>query len=108
VEILAPRDPVFSWPNAIGKADFDGWVEQRGSKFWTEWDKAYQPMLATWDKGQQPQRGGWLHARHGKGHYSYFAYAFHRQLPYGVPGAYRLLANLLSLNKPRPAADAAR
>ena len=57
-------------------------------------------MIATWDKGQPPQKGGWLHAEVlGKGHYTYFAYAFHRQLPYGVPGAYRLLANLLSLNQ---------
>ncbi len=56
-------------------------------------------MIATWDKGQAKQSGGWVHARYGKGHYTYFAYAFHRQLPYGVPGAYRLLANLLSLNK---------
>jgi LmbE family N-acetylglucosaminyl deacetylase len=102
VDLLAADNPVFNWPNTIGKADFDGWVEQRGSKFWTEWDPAYQPMIATWDKGQAPQKGGWLWARYGKGHYTYFAYAFHRQLPYGVPGAYRLLANLLSLNKPRP------
>jgi hypothetical protein len=72
-------------------------VEQRGSKFWTSWDPRYEALLATWDKGQPPQKGGWLHARYGKGHYTYFAYAFHRQLPYGVPGAYRLLANLLSL-----------
>ena len=100
VEILAPSDPVFTTPNTITKADFDGWVEQRGSKFWTKWDPAYTPMIATWDKGQEPQKGGWLHARYGKGHYTYFAYAFHRQLPYGVPGAYRLLANLLSLNQP--------
>jgi hypothetical protein len=98
VEILAPADPVFTAPNRITKADFDGWVEQRGSKFWTTWDPRYTPMIATWDKGQVPQKGGWLHARYGKGHYTYFAYAFHRQLPYGVPGAYRLLANLLSLN----------
>jgi len=103
VEILAPDHAVFNWPNAIGKADFDGWVEQRGSKFWTDWDQAYQPMIATGDEGQAPQKGGWLWARHGRGHYTYFAYAFHRQLPYGVPGAYRLLANLLSLNQPRPA-----
>ena len=107
VEILAPDHPVFHWPNTIAKADFDGWVEQRGSKFWTEWDKAYVPMIATWDKGQQPQRGGWVWARHGKGHYTYLAYALHRQLPYGVPGAYRLLANVLSLNKARQAAKAA-
>jgi hypothetical protein len=99
VEILAPSDPVFNVPNKITKADFDGWMEQRGSKFWTTWDAAYTPMLSTWDQGQAPQKGGWLHARHGKGHYTYFAYAFHRQLPYGVPGAYRLLANLLALNQ---------
>jgi LmbE family N-acetylglucosaminyl deacetylase len=99
VDILAPENPVFNRPNKITKADFEGWVEQRGSKFFTEWDKAYQPMIATWDKGQAPQQGGWVTAQYGKGHYTYFAYAFHRQLPYGVPGAYRLLANLLSLGK---------
>jgi hypothetical protein len=101
VEILAPADPVFTTPNRITKADFDGWVEQRGSKFWTNWDPRYTAMIATWDAGQAPQKGGWLHARYGRGHYTYFAYAFHRQLPYGVPGAYRLLANLLSLNVTR-------
>jgi LmbE family N-acetylglucosaminyl deacetylase len=100
VEILAPSEPAFNTPNKITKDDFAGWVEQRGSKFWSAWDSAYTPMIATWDKGQQPQKGGWLHARYGKGHYTYFAYALHRQLPYGVPGAYRLLANLLSLNQP--------
>ncbi|MGB2715125.1 MAG: PIG-L family deacetylase [Vicinamibacterales bacterium] len=98
VEILTPTDSVFTTPNRITKADFDGWVEQRGSKFWTRWDPRYTAMIATWDTGQAPQKGGWLHARYGKGHYTYFAYAFHRQLPYGVAGAYRLLANLLSLN----------
>jgi hypothetical protein len=99
VEILAPDDQVLTTPNRITKTDFDNWVEQRGSKFWDEWDPQYTPLIATWDKGQQPQKGGWLHAQYGKGHYTYFAYALHRQLPYGVPGAYRLLANLLSLNQ---------
>jgi LmbE family N-acetylglucosaminyl deacetylase len=99
VEILAPLDPVFNTPNQITKNDFDNWVEQRGSKFWSTWDPAYTPMIATWDRGQAPQKGGWLHAKYGAGHYTYFAYAFHRQLPYGVSGAYRLLANLLSLNR---------
>jgi LmbE family N-acetylglucosaminyl deacetylase len=98
VEILAPDHPAFTTPNRISKSDFDGWVEQRGSKFWSSWDAAYTPMLSTWDQGQAPQKGGWLHARYGKGHYTYFGYAFHRQLPYGVTGAYRLLANLLSLS----------
>jgi hypothetical protein len=99
VQILAAGRPEFTTPNAITTADFDGWVEQRGSKFFSEWDQAYTPMIETHDQGQPPQRGGWLTARYGQGHYTYFAYAFHRQLPYGVPGAYRLLANLLSLAK---------
>ena len=66
VEILAPADPVFNTPNKITKADFDNWVEQRGSKFWSTWDAAYTPMIATWDRGQAPQKGGWLHAKYGK------------------------------------------
>ena len=101
VEILVPGRFEFSSPNAITRADFDGWVEQRGSKFFSEWDKAYTAMIETHDQGQPPQKGGWLTATYGKGHYTYFAYAFHRQLPYGVPGAYRLLANLLSLGTRR-------
>jgi LmbE family N-acetylglucosaminyl deacetylase len=100
VEFLAPARPELTTPNVITKADFDGWVEQRGSKFFSEWDKAYTPLIETHDQGQPPQKGGWLTASYGKGNYSYFAYAFHRQLPSGVPGAYRLLANLLSLGKP--------
>lgn len=99
VTILAPDHQALNWPNKITKADFDGWVEQRGSKFWAGWDAAYTPIIETWDKGQAPQKGGWLHAKYGKGNYTYFAYAFHRQLPYGVPGAYRLLANVLALSK---------
>jgi LmbE family N-acetylglucosaminyl deacetylase len=97
VDILAPELPVLTAPNRITPADFEGWVEQRGSKFWSSWDSRYTPVIATWDRGQAPQGGGWLQAAYGKGQYTYFAYAFHRQLPYGVPGAYRLLANLLSL-----------
>ena len=109
VSILAPDNQVFNWPNKITKADFDGWVEQRGSKFWASWDAAYTPMIETFDKGQAPQKGGWLWARYGKGNYTYFAYAFHRQLPYGVPGAYRLLANVLALSKaPEAKPSAAR
>ena len=59
-------------------------------------------MIATWDRGQAPQQGGWLTATARQGHYTYFAYAMHRQLPYGVPGAYRLMANLLALGKRPP------
>jgi LmbE family N-acetylglucosaminyl deacetylase len=96
VEILKPEDPVFNTPNKITKADFDGWIEQRGSKFLSEWDEAYTALVESHDKGQAPQRGGWVSAKVGNGHYTYCAYALHRQLPYGVPGAYRILANLLS------------
>ena len=105
IEILAHDAPVLNHPNKITERDFEGWVEQRGSKFFTEWDEAYTPIIATWDLGQAEQKGGWLQAKHGKGHYTYFAYALHRQLPNGVAGAYRLLANLLSLSRPsvRPA-----
>lgn len=99
VTILAPQHQVMSRPNKIAASDFNGWMEQRGSKFWREWDAAYTPLLECHDQGQAPQRGGWLYARVGKGHYSYVGYALHRQTPFGVPGAYRLLANLLSLGK---------
>jgi LmbE family N-acetylglucosaminyl deacetylase len=96
VRIIAPEDPVFETPNRITPADFDGWIEQRGSKFLAEWDPRYKPLLETQDTGQTPQRGGWLVARHGKGLYIYCAYAWYRQLPFAVPGAVRLFANLVS------------
>ena len=99
VTILAPAHQAFNWPNRITAADFDGWVEQRGSKFFTKWDAAYTPMISTFDRNQPPQSGGWLTAKVGNGTWTYFAYALHRQLPYGVAGAYRITANLLALNK---------
>jgi LmbE family N-acetylglucosaminyl deacetylase len=99
VTILAPQHQAFNWPNRITAADFEGWVEQRGSKFFTKWDASYTPMISTFDRNQPPQSGGWLTARVGKGTWTYFAYALHRQLPYGVAGAYRITANLLALNK---------
>jgi hypothetical protein len=99
VTILAPGHQLLTWPNQITIADFDGWVEQRGSKFFTTWDAAYTPMISTFDQGQAPQRGGWLTAKVGKGNWTYFAYALHRQLPYGVAGAYRITANLLALGR---------
>ena len=84
VTILAPTHQAFNWPNKITAADFDGWVEQRGSKFFTKWDASYTPMIATNDQGQAPQSGGWLTAKVGKGTWTYFAYSLHRQLPYGI------------------------
>ncbi len=96
VSILQPNHPVFLTPNRITPADFNNWVEQRGSKFWMTWSPEYTPLLETHDTNQPPQSGGWLEARHGQGLYIYCAYAWYRQLPAGVPGAYRLFANLLS------------
>jgi hypothetical protein len=100
VRILAPEADVFRVPNQITKADFDGWVEQRGSKFFARWDPAWKPLIETHDQGQAPQQGVWLEARHGKGLYVYCAMAWYRQLPFAVPGAARIVANLLSLGAP--------
>ncbi|HSR51377.1 MAG TPA: PIG-L family deacetylase [Acidobacteriota bacterium] len=97
VRILQPSHPVFRTPNPITPADFEGWVQERGSKFLTSWDEAYAPLLESHDHGQPPQRGGLLIARYGRGHYIYCAYAFYRQMPEGVPGAVRLFINLLAL-----------
>lgn len=102
VTLLDPAHLLFREPNRITTADFDGWLEQRGSKFWATWDDRYQPLLEAHDEHQAPQRGGLLFARHGRGAYVYAAYAFYRQLPCGVPGAYRLMANLVSLRRTLP------
>lgn len=99
VKILASNNPVFHWPNKITEKDFGGWIEERGSKFLQSWDAKYTPLLETHDAGQSEQEGGLMYARYGKGVYIYNAYAFYRQLPLGVPGAFRLFANMLSLPK---------
>ena len=99
VQLLNPDSPVFTWPNRITEADFSGWVEERGHGFLESWDKQYEALVETHDPDQDPQRGGLLLARYGKGAYIYDAFALYRQLPSGVPGAYRLLANLVSLGK---------
>ena len=99
VTILDAKDPLLTWPNVITPKDFDGWIEERGSKFLTSWDERYKPLLETHDEGQALQKGGLVYARYGKGIYIYNAYAFYRQLSLGVPGAYRIFANLLSLPK---------
>jgi LmbE family N-acetylglucosaminyl deacetylase len=99
VTLLEPASPAFTWPNRITEADFKGWVEERGHGFLQSWDEHYQPLVETHDPEQDPQKGGLLLARYGKGFYIYDALALYRQLPSGVPGAYRILANLVSLGK---------
>jgi LmbE family N-acetylglucosaminyl deacetylase len=96
VEVLAPEERVFNWPNKITQKDFDGWVQERGLYFMSQWDAQFKPLLACNDPGEPPQKGGLLLAHYGKGIYIYSAYGFSRQLPAGVPGAIRLFVNLVS------------
>lgn len=103
VQLLMPENPVLSWPNKITPRDFDGWVEERGHGFLESWDPQYQALLEMHDPGQDPQKGGLLVAKTGKGAYVYVALALYRELPEGVPGAYRLFANLLSMGKDKAA-----
>ncbi|HWN41198.1 MAG TPA: PIG-L family deacetylase [Thermoanaerobaculia bacterium] len=95
--LLDPAHPVLTTPNRIGPQDWEGWVQERGLYFLHTWDPALVPLLAFTDPDQPETRGGLLVAKLGKGHYVYTGLAFFRQLPAGVPGAYRLFANLLSL-----------
>ena len=96
VDILAPNDSVFHYPNQITQKDFDGWVQERGLYFMSSWDDHFKPLLSCHDPGEEAQKGGLLRAQYGKGTYIYIGYAFFRQLPAGVPGAIRLYVNLLS------------
>ena len=97
VTLLAPDAPVFTTPNPVGPADFDGWVQERGLYFASEWDPRFVPVLETADPGEEPKRGALLAAPVGDGLYVYTGLAFFRQFPALVPGAYRLFANLASL-----------
>ena len=99
VQILAPAAPLMSWPNQLTARDFSGWIEELGHGFAASWDSKFEALTETHDPDQDPQKGGLLYARTGRGAYVYLAYALYRQLPEGVPGAYRLLANLISLPK---------
>jgi LmbE family N-acetylglucosaminyl deacetylase len=97
VTILQPDHFLFRQPNAITPADFEGWVHDRGLYFFGRWDKRYQALLACNDPGEEPRQGGLLLTSYGRGTYIYTGYSFFRQLPAGVPGAFRLFANLLAV-----------
>ena len=94
---LAPDNPVLNKPNKISTADFDGWVQERGIYFPNQWDDHFTPVLAFNDPGESPLKGGLLVAPYGKGNFVYTGLVFFRELPAGVPGAFRLFANLISL-----------
>jgi hypothetical protein len=98
VTILNPEHPLFRSPNIIGSDDFQGWVQERGLYFLGRWGPEFTPLLEMADPGEGPKRGGLLVSRVGAGVYVYTGLAFFRQFPEGVPGAYRLFANLVSLS----------
>ena len=85
--------------NAITAADFDGWVQERGLYFPNEWADEYTAILSSNDPGEPARDGGLLVAPHGEGHFVYTGYSWFRELPAGVPGAYRIFANMISLGK---------
>ena len=97
VKVLQPMHQIFNVPNTITDKDFDGWVQERGTYFFRTWDPKYVPLLESHDPGEDPKEGGLMIAKYGKGSYVYAGYVFFRELPAGVKGAYRLFANLVSL-----------
>ena len=94
-KLLVPDHDMLNKPHKIAAPDFDGWVQERGLYYAEKWDAAYTPLISAADAGESPLEGGLLVAKHGKGRYVYTGLAFFRQLPAGVPGAYRLFLNLL-------------
>ncbi len=99
VEFPNPASPLLHQPNEITARDFDGWIQERGLYFATKWDDRYQPLFETHDPGQKPQTGSTLYTRYGKGAYVFTSLSWFRELPAGVPGAFRIFANLLSAGK---------
>ena len=99
VTLLAPEHPALNTPNKITGTDFDGWIQERGLYFPNHWDDHFTPLIACSDPDEAPLKGGLLVTKDGRGYYVYTGLAWFRQLPAGVPGAYRLFANLVSLGK---------
>jgi hypothetical protein len=97
VTVLQPSHSIFNVPNKITPSDFQGWVQERGTYFMRTFDPRYTPLLESGDPGEMPLRGGLVTVKYGKGTYTYTGYVFFRQLQAGVKGAYRLFANLVSL-----------
>lgn len=99
VVILQPEHAVLNTPNKLDVNDFDHWVQERGLYFPSSWDQNYVPILSMHDAGEPDRQGSLLVAQYGKGYFVYTGLSFFRELPAGVPGAYRLMANLISLGK---------
>ena len=99
VKFLKPDDPLLNTPNKITAADFQNWVQERGLYYWSDFDAKYTPLLSMHDPGEKDLNGGLVYTHLGKGVYIYTGLAFFRELPDGVPGAYRLFVNLLSASQ---------
>jgi hypothetical protein len=99
MRILLPDHPLLNSPNKITARDFDGWVQERGLYFPSSWDPHFEALLSSNDKGEPARNGSLLVAKFGNGYYIYTGLSFFRELPEGVPGAYRLFANLVSFGK---------
>ena len=99
VRFLDPKNPVLNYPNKITADDFKGWKQEQGLNYPNEWDKAFTPILSSNDKGEAPKNGVLLIAKYGKGNYVYTGLSFFRELPEGVSGAFRLLANIIAIGK---------
>jgi len=99
VRFLAPNHPVLNYPNKITADDFKGWKQEQGLYYPSEWDANYTPILSANDQGEKPKNGALLVAQYGKGNYVYTGLSFFRELPEGVSGAFRLLANIIALGK---------
>ena len=99
VRFLAPDHPLLNYPNKITSADFKGWKQEQGLYYPSEWDKNFTPILSSNDKGENPKNGALLVAKYGNGNYIYTGLSFFRELPEGVAGAYRLLANMIAIGK---------
>jgi len=102
VRFLQPNHEILNYPNKITDEDFDNWVQERGLYFASEWDDAFVPILSANDPGEDPRNGGMLVAKYGEGHYIYSGYSWFRELPAGVPGAYRLFVNMISIGQGKP------
>ena len=99
VRILAPDHPIIDGPNKITTKDFEGWVQERGLYFPNEWDAKYTPILSSNDPGEPARNGGLLATEYGQGYFIYTGYSWFRELPAGVPGAYRIFTNMISVGK---------
>jgi hypothetical protein len=102
VTFLNPSDPILNYPNKISQKDFEDWIQERGLYFANKWDSRYKAVLSGNDPGESPLEGGLLYSNYGKGVFIYTGYSWFREIPAGVPGAFRIFVNMISANQNEP------